>query len=125
MTVAYWCVLLAGVLTYVAAVIAKSDRQYDNAEPRAWMEKQQGFKRRAYYAHQNSLEAFPFFAVAVLMAHQLHASQGTIDSLAIAFIVVRCIYIAAYVSNKATLRSLVWAMGMGLVLAIFFAAAKV
>ena len=98
MTVAYWCVLLAGLLPYVAAAIAKKDRQYDNADPRGWMEKQQGFKRRAHY--------------------------GTIDSLASAFIVVRCIYIATYISNKATLRSLVWPIGMIIVLAIFFAAAS-
>ena len=34
MTIAYWCVLIAGLLPYVAAGIAKWDRTYDNRDPR-------------------------------------------------------------------------------------------
>ncbi len=119
MTIAYWCLLVAGLLPYVAVSFAKRSRDYDNHHPREWMTKQDAKKQRAYAAHLNSFEAFPLFAAAVLMAHQLDAQQNWLDGLAIGFVIARIIYIAMYLNDKATLRSLMWVVGLLCVIGIF------
>ncbi|EGF31912.1 hypothetical protein IMCC9480_3216 [Oxalobacteraceae bacterium IMCC9480] len=124
MTIAYWCVLIAGLMPVLTTAIAKAGlRGYDNAEPRGFMEKQTGFHRRADYAHRNHFEAFPFFAAAVLIAEQLDANPLQVDGLAMAFIAARILYTVLYVANKPTLRSLAWVVGYGCVIALFVIAA--
>ena len=126
MTIAYWCVLAAGLLPYLAIAIAKWDKTYlrNNAAPREWESKLQGRQARAHAAHLNSFEVFPLFAAGVLIAAACHAPQARVDGIAIGFIVVRLAYIACYVGNQATLRSLVWMVGIGLNVALFFVAAS-
>jgi uncharacterized MAPEG superfamily protein len=123
MTPAFWCVLVAGVLPYVAAVIAKAGkRDFDNSHPREWLTKQEGYRQRANAAQLNSFEAFPFFAAAVIIAHVLRGPQPLADTLAFVFIAARVLYILLYLSNKATLRSLVWTVGFFSVIGIFIVA---
>ena len=43
---------------------------------------------------------------------------GEISRLALAFVLARIGYIACYVADLATLRSLVWTVGMGCVVAL-------
>ena len=124
MPIAYWCILLAGMLPVLTVAVSKAGRRdYDNAEPRAWLERQQGVRRRADYAHRNHFEAFPFFAAAVLVAEQMHASSLWINLLAVMFIIARLAYTALYLSNKPTPRSLAWVVGYVCVLALFGIAA--
>jgi uncharacterized MAPEG superfamily protein len=119
MTLAYWCVLIAGIMPVVTVACAKWRPGYDNANPRAWLEKQEGMARRADYAHRNHFEAFPFFATAVIIAHQLHSPQPLTDKLALAFIVARIAYTCFYLANLSTLRSLAFAIGYGCTIALF------
>src|SRR5687767_2087811 len=124
MTIALWCVFVAGLLPYVATLIAKSDRKsFDNREPRAWLARQEGYRARAHAAQLNSFEAFPFFAAAVIVAHMLHGPQPLVDILALVFIAARILYLVCYLSNRASLRTLVWTVGFGAVVAIFIVAA--
>jgi uncharacterized MAPEG superfamily protein len=123
MTIAFWCVLIAGVLPYFTVGIAKYAKGFDNHAPRDWLQQQDGYRKRAYAAHLNTFEAFPFFAAGVVIATFLHASPGLIDGLAIIFIVARFAYVWAYIADKATLRSLVWMVGFGATVALFFVAA--
>ncbi|MGD0634047.1 MAG: MAPEG family protein [Beijerinckiaceae bacterium] len=120
MSTAYWCLLVGALLPYVNAGIAKASSPYDNRFPRA-LEKYQGMALRAHGAHQNSFEVFPFFAVAVLVASggSAHVADPLLDSLALAWIVSRLAYTAAYVLDRPTARSLIWFAGMALSLAIF------
>jgi uncharacterized MAPEG superfamily protein len=120
MTIAYLCIIFMLILTYGAALIAKWDKSYDNGNPRVWLDKQEGQKRRAYAAHQNGMETFPVFAAAVIIAHQMHAQQSIIDSLAIAFIISRIIYTACYIFDKPAMRSIVWIIGIACTIGIFF-----
>jgi len=120
MTIAFWCVLVAGLLPYVATAIAKSRPGFDNANPRAWLANLDGFRARAVAAQLNSFEAFPFFATAVIVAYVRGASQGTIDMLAMAFIAIRIVYLALYLANLATLRTFVWIAGVACVVTMFF-----
>ena len=87
MNLSYWCILIAGILPVVTVAVAKwGRRDFDNAEPRQWMEKLQGLRRRADNAHRNHFEAFPFFAAGVLVAQQLNADQDSINMLAVTFL---------------------------------------
>jgi len=120
MTLAYWCVLIAGLLPVLATVFAKWGlKGFDNNNPRAWLAKQSGFRARANAAQQNSFEAFPFFAAAVIIAHLAHAPQGRIDALAVAFIVLRLLYLACYLADRATVRTLVWGLAYACIIGLF------
>lgn len=127
-TIAYWCVLVAALLPIVCAVIAKygtlrtSPREggYDNDNPRAWLARQTGWRARANAAQANTFEALPFFFAAVIIAHQLQASQTRLDILAVLFVVLRMAYIAMYVSNRANARSIVWTLALLVNIGILF-----
>ena len=116
----YFSLLIAGALPVACAGIAKFGFQnYDNHNPRAWLAKQTGFRARANAAQSNSFEAFPFFAAGLLLALLAGADHDKIDALSIGFIVARIAYIACYVMDKATLRSIVWSIGYGCVVALY------
>ena len=116
----YFSLLIAGVLPVACAGIAKLGfKHYDNHNPRAWLAKQTGFRARANAAQSNSLEAFPFFAAGVLLALPAGVEHGRIDALSIGFVVARIAYIACYVADRATLRSVVWSVGYGCTIALF------
>jgi len=127
-TVAHWCVLVAAMLPWVCAGIAKSgtfgkprrEGGYDNHNPRAWAAAQTDWRARANAAQANSFEALPFFIGAVVIAHQLHAPQMRLDVLAFLFVVTRLIYIFMYLADLATARSLAWTVALGLNIAILF-----
>jgi uncharacterized MAPEG superfamily protein len=124
MTIAFWCVLVAGFLPYFGTLTAKiGGERFDNSNPRDWLNAQSGFRKRANAAQHNSFEAFPSFAAAVIIAHIAGAPQGRIDLFAVVFILARLFYIAFYVADMATLRSLAWFVGIGSVVALFLAVA--
>jgi uncharacterized MAPEG superfamily protein len=124
MTIAFWCVLVAGFLPYFGTLTAKiGGERFDNSNPRDWLSAQSGFRKRANAAQHNSFEAFPFFAAAVIIAHIAGAPQGRINLFAVVFVLARLFYIAFYVADMATLRSLAWFVGLGSVVALFLAVA--
>ena len=119
MTIAYWCVLIGALLPYPIIIFAKAKRGFDNRNPRAWLDRLEGLGARAYAAHLNGFEAFPFFAAAVIVAHQIHANQAWLNALAVGYIAARIAYIVCYFTDLASLRTLVWTLGFGLNIAIF------
>lgn len=121
MTTAYWCMLIAAFLPLAFTGVAKfSGPGFNNNRPRDFQAGLTGFRQRAHWAHLNSFEAFPPFAAAVLMAHQLGLTQSTLDQLAIAFIVARLAYFAFYLADMAALRSLAWVAATASWVAMFF-----
>jgi uncharacterized MAPEG superfamily protein len=123
MSIAIWCILIAGLMPLAAVAVAKIDKTYDNNNPRDWLARRDGRAKRANAAHLNSFEAFPLFAAGVLVATMLNVKGATIDTLAIIFVVARIGYIWCYISDYATARSLVWFVGMGASIGLFAAAA--
>jgi uncharacterized MAPEG superfamily protein len=111
MAIAWWCVLLTGVMPVMLAGLAKSGGGYDNSRPRDYVDGLAGFHRRAWGAQMNSFEAFPLFAAAVAAALIQGVPQGRVDTLALVFAGARIAYVAAYLGDRPTLRSLVWAVG--------------
>jgi uncharacterized MAPEG superfamily protein len=128
-TIAYWCVLVMALLPVVCAGIAKSGMMrtppgeggYDNADPRSWLLRQTDWRARANNAQANTFEALPFFFAAVIIAHQSQAAQGRVDLLAVVFVVLRVAYVAAYVTDKANLRSVIWTLALLANVALLFA----
>jgi uncharacterized MAPEG superfamily protein len=125
MTLAFWCILVAGLLPYVATGIAKfgGPGKYDNREPRAWLEQQTGLAHRADSAQKNGFEALPLFAAAVLVATWQHAPPGKIDGLAVTFVVARVGYLVCYLADWPLARSVVWTLGLGACVGLFVLAA--
>ena len=123
MTIALWCVLIAGLLPYVATGIAKGGAKFDNKQPRDWLSKQEGYRRRANAAQANGFEAFPLFAIAVLVSMQLQAPQAKVDMLAMIFVGARIAHLVCYVVDWAILRSIAWFAGIVCAVMIFAAGA--
>ncbi|GLH34825.1 MULTISPECIES: MAPEG family protein [Pseudomonas] len=128
MTVALWCILIALFLPPLCALIAKvSSGRFglkDNHDPRAFLDTLSGLPRRAHAAQQNSYEAFPAFAAAVLVADIVgNAEQVTQDVLGVLYITSRLLYIICYLADWAALRSLVWFAGVALIVSFFVVSA--
>ena len=127
MTVALWCILIAIFLPYLCTVVAKISggfRIKDNHDPRDFMESLNGLGRRAHAAQLNSFEVTPAFAAAVIVAHLAgNAELETINVLSVVFITSRLLYIICYLADWAILRSLVWFVGMGLIVSLFVVSA--
>ena len=122
MTKAFACVLIAGLLPYVCAILAKWGFQnFDNHNPRQWLAHQTGFRARANAAQSNSFEAFPFFATGVIIASLVQVDAARIDLYAMVFVAARVGFIDCYVANKTSLRSWCWLLGLLSVVGLFAA----
>lgn len=122
MTIAYWCVLAAILMPLLWASTAKFTsgfRPRDNHNPREYLEKLGGAAKRAHWAQLNTFESIPGFMAAVIIAHQAGAAQDRIDAIAVTYIVLRLLYGVLYITDKALLRSLVWAGGLACIVALF------
>jgi len=122
MTVAEICVfatLMLYLLT-IAAVKWTGFHRFDNARPRDPDFYADPIRARALGAHQNGIEAFPFFAVAVLLAEFRLGPLRLIDELAVLFVIVRIAYVLTYVGNRPTLRTILWSIGLAINVGIFF-----
>ncbi len=117
-------VLIAGLLPVICTGIAKRGfPNYDNHNPRDWLAGQTGKRKRASAAEANSLEAFPFFAGGMLLALLARAPIEAVSWLGWVFVFARVFYIYCYVSDRAALRSLVWALGYAITIALYVMAA--
>jgi uncharacterized MAPEG superfamily protein len=118
MPIAYWCVLVAALLPLCAVSYAKSSSR-DNNTPRDSAERLAGAKRRAYAAHQNGFETFPFFAVAVIAAISFGAATPLLNGLALLYLAFRIAHAALYIADQPTWRSASYAGGLFTNIAIF------
>lgn len=128
MTIAFWCVVAAMFIPLCCSMTAKMSGSgfppANNHNPREFLESLTGFRKRAHWAQQNTFESFPPFAAAVIIAHIAHASQQWVDGLAIAFVVLRILYVVFYVTDKASARSAVWMAALACVVGLFVVAAR-
>jgi uncharacterized MAPEG superfamily protein len=122
MTIAEWCVFAALMLYLLTIAPIKwiGFRRFDNANPRDPAFYDDPIRSRALGAHQNGIEAFPFFAIAVLLAEFRASPQRLINELAVLFLIVRIAYVFTYLGDRPTLRSILWSIGFVINLAIFF-----
>lgn len=128
MPIAFWCILIALFLPYLGTGLAKfAGRDFgarQNRDPRTFLEGLEGYRKRAHNFQLNSFEVTPAFAIAVLVAYVVgNAEPSTLDRLAIAWLISRMVYLICYIADLATLRSLVWFVGMALIVAFFVVSA--
>ena len=120
MFISYGAVLVAGIMPVVCAGIAKSGfKAYDNSDPRAWLSRQTGFRARANAAQANCFEAFPFFAVGVVLALLTGVAPDMVDAMALFFVAMRVAYVFFYITDKAKWRTMVWSAAYLTVLAFY------
>jgi uncharacterized MAPEG superfamily protein len=122
MTGAEWCILGAVLLYLLTLAPTKgfAPREFDNANPREPQFFEHPVRKRALGAHINGIETFPFFAAAVLLAEFRNAPQDWVDGLALAFLITRVGFVAAYVGNRPTLRTVLWNAAFAFNLGLFF-----
>jgi uncharacterized MAPEG superfamily protein len=117
MSLPFWCIFISALLIFLAkAPVARAMQQesgvYDNHHPRSQQARLTGFGARALAAHLNSFEAFPLFAVGVLMAHVTQTHGVLVDVLAVTFVIARVLYLLCYWADWHWQRSLVWGVGL-------------
>jgi uncharacterized MAPEG superfamily protein len=115
-TIAIWCIFIAATLPYVAFSFVKG---LDPNQPRYHVGDLAGQSIRAYGAHLNGLETFPWFASAVIVAHMVGGPSRTADVLAVFYILLRVGHMAAYVGGRQPLRTTAFALAQLVALAIF------
>jgi uncharacterized MAPEG superfamily protein len=108
---AYWILLVGALMPYPLVIVAKAGPSYDNTDPRNSAALTSPLKKAAHGAHANCLEAFPFFAAAVLLAGLRHAPAETVNIAAGVWLAARLAYVACYLAGQGTLRSLIWLVG--------------
>jgi uncharacterized MAPEG superfamily protein len=125
MSFALWTLFIAALFPMVCAGIAKAGPgRYDNRNPRAWLGGLGGYQARAHAAQQNSWEALAVYTAALVAAVAAGVDYATISTLAGVFLVARIAYLACYLADLATLRSLVWLAGFGACLTLIVQAAR-
>ncbi len=121
MTIAEWMIFSSVILFLltIAPVKAVGYKTFDNSNPRDPIFYKSRIAARALGAHLNGIETFPFFAIAVLLAEFRHLPQSRVDNLAVAFVVIRLLFVFAYLSDRSTIRTLLWNLGFAVNTAIF------
>lgn len=119
MPLAYWCVLAAALLPLLWAGYAKAGGAVDNHYPRESTDDLPPKHRRAYAAHYNAYENFPFFAAAVIVAVTQGAAIPTVNLLAVIYVALRVGHGLLYVFNQSTARSIVYGLALLANIAIF------
>ena len=102
MTLAYWCVLIAALLPLGCAAYAKKTARFnfarDNGSPRDFLARLEG------------------------RAATGNAEQGTLNGLAVLFVLLRLAFIYCYLNDRPSLRSAAWSGAMLCTVLLFVAA---
>jgi uncharacterized MAPEG superfamily protein len=117
MTLAFWCLLVVGLLPYVPFGLASP--RLDRHAPRLGAPRLDGVAARAYGLHLNGFEAFPFFAAAVIVSRVVEGANATVDWLALAFVAARLGHLAFYLLDRPPLRSTFFFVGLVIAIVIF------
>jgi uncharacterized MAPEG superfamily protein len=94
----------------------------DNKEPRTQSLQLTGAGARAVAAQGNSWEALAVFSAAVLAVSISGIDLQRIATLAQVFVALRIVYIGAYLANQDKLRSLIFLVGFGICMYLFYLA---
>jgi len=116
-----WVLLVAALLPFVATIGAKAGgKNFDNTAPRAWLEKQKGWRSRANAAQINTFESLPFFFAAVIFSYIRDPMSAMVLYLGVLWVALRLLYIGCYIWDQASLRSFVWGAAFGVNVWILF-----
>ena len=119
--------LVLSFLPIVCAWISGYHRQkqlgdVDNKEPRVQSAQLTGAGARAVAAQANCWEGLIVFTAAILAVYISGIALEEVANLAVAFTVLRIVYVPLYIGNMDKLRSLVFLGGFGICIYMFFLA---
>ena len=128
MTIPFWCLAAASLMPFILFGLAVPHRvsqfgALDSNHPRIQWSRLEGLGNRLVSAHNNAFEALLVFAPAVIVAHLAGADAGWSNILAITFIACRVLHPVFYATDKAALRSVVFAVGLAASLGFYVLAA--
>jgi len=117
-------ILIAGILPFVFAGLAKSKgfTRADNHATREWQNNLEGWRKRAYWAHQNAFETLPHFFAAVLCAYLAQPHSAIAAAFAWGYVAMRLVYSLCYITDRASLRSVAWMFSMVAIVGLFVTA---
>jgi len=118
MTTPFRCLLIVALLPYVLAGIGGYLRmrqlgELDNNHPRIQANRLEGVAARALAAQANAWESLAVFATVVIVAHLVQADPAASATAALIFLATRIAHPILYLANLATLRTLVFVVGLG------------
>ncbi|MBM4191601.1 MAG: hypothetical protein FJ196_00800 [Gammaproteobacteria bacterium] len=116
MATALWILLAAMLIPGICGGISKvsgGEDRYDNANPREWLARRTGYQARANGAQANSWEALGTYIAGLTAAFIGGVDPATVSLIASIFLVARVAYVACYLANLSTVRSLIWFVGFG------------
>ena len=128
MTGLLWCLVYATFLPIVWGIAggtfrARAPEGFDNNTPRRQAASLTGVGERLYGAQQNAWEALAMFTPAVFVATITGVEGSAATTTGLVFCVARTLHGLAYATNLATLRSLIWFVGVGATIYLFVLAA--
>jgi uncharacterized MAPEG superfamily protein len=131
MTTPLWCLVIVALLPIVLSFVGGALRtrqfeHFDNKNPRRQQAQMEGVGARVYAAQANAWEQLGFFtaAIAVLqLANPQAAAGATAANLSLAFLATRLVHPVLYAANLDALRSLVFVIGLGCGIGLFWIAA--
>ncbi|TEB34205.1 hypothetical protein FA13DRAFT_1812157 [Coprinellus micaceus] len=133
---------VAWLLAYIPQVIkvttASKFTTYDNLDPRTNVSKISAKDKvddrlkakvaRADAAHQNGLESFPVWSIAVLVANYAGLASRSINNTALVYLGSRVVYNYIYINQSkqwhGSSRTLVWNVGVGAALSLLIRSAN-
>lgn len=120
-------IVAAGAMPYLLTLISKANNfgHEENRRTRDWQAQLTGWRQRAYWAHLNSFEAFPFFAALAILAHLAQPSSVIAAYASWAFVALRILYAAAFLADRASLRSVIWCGAMGALVPLILVALRI
>jgi uncharacterized MAPEG superfamily protein len=130
MTAPFVCLLIVIFLPYVFSTLSgyfkfQQFGTLDNKYPRVQGAQLEGIGARAWAAQANAWEAAAVFTAAVMTAQFAGVGAGgAAATTAIVFVVVRILHAIFYVTDKASLRSLAFIIGLGCCIRLFYLAAS-
>lgn len=118
------CVAIIVFMPFVAKIPVALEMHklngYDNKNPRDQQAKLTGLGARALAAHQNCFEAICLFAPTVLLVLALDEHNVYTVQLCLAYVLSRVLYLVFYWMNWDKLRSIVWVLGIGTLVAHYW-----
>ncbi len=128
MTTPFWCLLVVAVMPYVLAAVGGYFRVrqlgvLDNNHPRIQATRLEGIAARAWAAQQNAWEALGVFGAAVFLAHLTHADAAASATASQIYLATRIAHPILYLANQATVRTLVFIVGLGCIGRLLYLAA--
>lgn len=118
MTTLLWTLAIAAFLPIVwgmwgGSFRVKDPAGFDNNLPRRQAATLTGLGERLYGAQANAWEALAMFTPCALIAHTTGADAAAAGTAGIVFVIARVLHGIAYAMDQATLRSLIWFVGVG------------